>query len=98
MHFLQISAHSKSNKLYSMAARLWQVFTVRIKLPLFLIKASNILQSRAVNDFEFVFYCLINIKHTVGRKNKARCHFKSRTDPIYCYTSIFILNSLLSFI
>ncbi len=57
------------------------------------------LQSRAESDFVFVFGCLIiNIKHTVGSRNIGRCHFKSRTDPIYCYTHIFILNSLRSFI
>ncbi len=37
------------------------VFTVRIKLSLFLIKATKVLQSRAESDFEFVFCCLINI-------------------------------------
>ncbi len=30
-------------------------------------------------------------KHSRSR-NIARCHFKSCTDPIYCYTSIFIFN------
>ncbi len=43
------------------------VCSLRIKLPLFLIKATKVLQSRAGSNFEFVFYCLIiNIKHRVA--------------------------------
>ncbi len=51
-----------------------------------------------MSDFVFVFCCLINIKHTVCSRNIARCHFKSRTDPIYCYTPIFSIIFLNSFI
>ncbi len=61
------------------------------------MKATKVLQSRAESDFEFVFGCLIiNIKHTVGSRNIARCHFKSHTDPIYFYTHIFSLNSFIT--
>ncbi len=42
-------------------------------------------------------FCWINIKHTVGSRNIACGHFKSRTDPIYCYTHIFSIISLHSF-
>ncbi len=49
---------------------------VRIKLSLFLIKATKVLHSREVCEFEFVFCCLINIKPTVGSRNQAPCHFK----------------------
>ncbi len=38
-----------------------------LRFPLFLIKATKVLPSRAESDFEFVFCCLIiNIKHTVA--------------------------------
>ncbi len=51
-----------------------------------------------MTDFVFVFCCLINIKHTVDKKECILCHFKSCTDQIYCYTRTFILSCLRSFI
>ncbi len=67
-----------------------------MKLPLFLIKATKDLLWRAVwFCLCLELCCLINIKHTV---NVAHCHFKSHTDPIYCYTCIFTLICLHSFI